>query len=157
MGDKSLEDLLKNHSETTGFIPLLNELFMTSQRLRSYAQQFYQTEPILCYHLLDFADQLQPNPQFSSFKATLKQNLGDMATNIPFFCDILEHAIGSIYASSQQLFSKDQQASVKLFLYVVDLIDLLSTFKAIPQTMASVKHFIISNNYLPVCFSPAHL
>ena len=121
---------------------------MSIERYSLYYQKYQSTEPMIAYHFLNCAMNNGFNNEFTmQAKRTMEQSMGSILSDKQFQMQYIEKLIKDNYSLAQQLYQSNQN-SKESFLYVVDLIDLLTWYGCVKNEMLSVRQFIVSKNFI---------
>ncbi|KAL7720520.1 hypothetical protein QTN25_002287 [Entamoeba marina] len=125
-------------------------LIQPTQRFLSYGQKFYSYEPIMSFHCFNCVSKLGgPTDQISSFQNALQTNLCSVLNDTAFQIEYIKEVVKTYYAIAQKVYQENPEASKESFLFVVDMIDLLSTITTITPDIQSVRSFIVSSHFIP--------
>ncbi|EDR21928.1 hypothetical protein EDI_152300 [Entamoeba dispar SAW760] len=120
------------------------------ERYIAYGDQFYLYEPMLAYHCYEFGSQSKmQNDIVLSKKTLLRQALGNTIDDREFQTSYIKEVIKKYYLSGQNVFKQNPESAKQIFLFVVDMIDLLNAFIPLPNEFQQVKNFIVLSHFIP--------
>ncbi|EKE40727.1 hypothetical protein ENU1_081170 [Entamoeba nuttalli P19] len=120
------------------------------ERYIAYGDQLYLYEPMLAYHCYEFGSQsnIQNNIVLSK-KTLLRQALGNTIDDRELQISYIKEIIKKYYLSGQNVFKQNPESAKQIFLFVVDMIDLLNAFIPLPNEFQQVKNFIVLSHFIP--------
>ncbi|KAL7722814.1 Glutenin [Entamoeba marina] len=128
----------------------MTSLIQPTQRFLSYGQKFSSYEPIISFHCFNCVSKLGGSTdQISSQQNSLKVYLSNVINDTAFQVEYIKEFVKKNYAIAQQVYHENPEASKDHFLFVVDMIDLLSTITTITPDIQSVRSFIVSSHFIP--------